>query len=160
MHRLILIVCLIPSLALADSWRGVPRVIDGDSISISGQELRLLNIDAFETEQICWNAAEVEYRCGLEATKELRSVIAEREVYCEGKIRDRYGRPLVHCWMDQVDLSAAMVRSGWALAEWKPQYRQEQDLAKAERLGAWSGTFERPKLWRKLHPRKDRPSDP
>ena len=141
MHWLILIAFLIPSAAaLADSWTGVPRIIDGDSLDFNGRELRLFNIDAFETPQTCWAADGTEYRCGLETTRALMEIIAGRSVTCEGRIRDRYGRPLVRCSIGDLDLAEAMVLSGWALAEWKPDYRREQELARTARAGAWAGT--------------------
>ena len=153
MRWLILVLCLIPSLVWADSWTGVPRIIDGDSIVIDGQELRLFNIDAFETNQPCWRADGTEYACGIEATRALTEIIAGRSVTCTGTIRDRYGRPLVRCSIGDLDLAEAMVLSGWALAEWRTDYKPEQEIAKVARAGAWSGTFERPKFWRKSHPR-------
>jgi endonuclease YncB( thermonuclease family) len=42
-----------------------------------------------------------------------------------------------------------MIRLGWALPEYGTEYRQDQDHAQAARLGAWAGTFELPKDWRK-----------
>lgn len=160
MHWLIVIAFLIPSLALADSWSGIPRVLDGDSLIFDGLELRLFNIDAFETEQLCRDSSGAEYRCGIEATKALVQIIAGRSVTCEGRIRDRYGRPLVRCRIGDLDLAEAMVLSGWAVAEWRADYKPEQEMARAARAGAWSGTFERPRLWRKAHPRTDRLSRP
>ena len=135
-------------------------MIDGDSLDFDGRELRLYNIDAFETPQVCWHSDGTEYRCGLEATTALMEIIAGRSVTCTGTIRDRYGRPLVRCSIGDLDLAEAMVLSGWAIAEWKADYKPEQELAKAAQAGAWAGTFERPKVWRKAHPRKDGPSRP
>jgi len=111
-----------------------------------------MNIDAFEWEQTC-TRDQREYRCGVDATFALLEIIREHEVACEGSIRDRYHCPLVRCRIGDLDVGAAMVRSGWALAEWHADYRTEQEQAKAERAGAWAGSFERPKEWRKQHPR-------
>ena len=79
---------------------------------VAGQELRLLNIDAFETEQTCIRDGQ-EYRCGVEATFALIGLIRDREVTCGGRIRDQYGRVLAQCRIGGVDLGSAMVRSGW-----------------------------------------------
>lgn len=147
-----LLLFLIPLPALAETWIGVPRVIDGDSLVIAGQELRLLNIDAFEREQLCTRDGH-EYRCGVDPTFALIGLIPEREVTCEGRIRDRFGRVLVRCRIGDLDLGSAMVRSGWALAEWRAEYRPDQRYAQQARLGAWAGSFERPKDWRKANPR-------
>jgi endonuclease YncB( thermonuclease family) len=74
-------------------------------------------------------------------------------VRCEGNRRDRYGRPLVHCWVGDLDLGREIVRLGWAVSEFGKEYRQDEEIAHAAQLGAWAGTFERPRDWRKLHPR-------
>jgi endonuclease YncB( thermonuclease family) len=84
----------------------------------------------------------------VDATFALLGLIREREVVCEGRFRDQYGRPL------DLDFGSAMDRSGWALAEWHADYRSEEEQAKAERAGAWAGTFERPKDWRKRKARR------
>jgi endonuclease YncB( thermonuclease family) len=143
-----LLVVLIPFPALAETWTGSPKVIDGDSLVVAGQEMRLHNIDAFEKEQLCTRDGE-QYPCGLDATLALIGLIQAREVACEGQIRDRYGRVLAKCRIGDLDLGSAMVRSGWALAAWRAEYRPDEQYAREARLGAWVGTFQRPKEWRK-----------
>lgn len=140
---------MIPLPALAETWTGPALIKDGDSLVIANQEMRLHNVDAFEVEQTCTRDGH-EYRCGIDATFALIGLIRDREVTCEGQIRDRYGRVLAKCRIGDLDLGSAMVRSGWALAEWRPEYRPDQDHAQRGRYGAWAGTFERPREWRKL----------
>lgn len=93
---------LIPTVTHAQTWLGVPRVVDGDFIVLHWQELRLLNIDALEWDQTCFRDQR-EYRCGVDATFVLLEIIREHEseVVCEGQIRDQYGRPLVRCRIAQ-----------------------------------------------------------
>ena len=143
-----LLLFLIPLPALAETWKGVAKMIDGDSLVIGGQEIRLHNIDAFESEQTCTRDGQ-EYRCGIESEFALIGLIRDREVTCEGRIRDRYGRVLAKCRIGDLDLGSAMVRSGWAVAEWRAEYRPDERFAQEGRLGAWAGTFERPRIWRK-----------
>ena len=145
---LLFLFALIPLPARAETWTGVPQIIDGDSLVIAGQGMRLHNVDAFETEQFCTRDGQ-EYRCGLEATFALIGLVQDREVSCEGRIRDQYGRVLAKCRAGGIDLGSAMVRSGWAMAEWRAEYRPDQEHAKQARLGAWAGTFQRPKDWRR-----------
>jgi endonuclease YncB( thermonuclease family) len=125
--------------------------VDGDTIYVDQTRLRLLSIDAFELAQTCTRDGQA-YPCGKESTRALIRLIGQRPVQCEGTQRDRYGRPLVHCRIGNLDLGRAMVAQGWALAEYGTEYRQDQRTAQASRLGAWAGSFERPKDWRRSHP--------
>ena len=44
---------LIPSVAAAETWVGSAHVVDGDTIYVDQVRLRLMSIDAFETDQTC-----------------------------------------------------------------------------------------------------------
>ena len=148
--RWILLIVLLPLPVLAESWKGYAYVVDGDTISINQTRLRLTDMDAFESAQNCEKGGQ-EYACGFEAMLALINLIRDREVRCEGDRRDRYHRPLVRCLVGNVDLGRQMVRSGWALAEFGEEYREDEALARYTRAGAWAGTFDRPKEWRRGH---------
>jgi len=53
--------------AHADDITGKPRVIDGDTIEIAGERIRLHGIDAPESKQKC-TAGGKEWSCGQEAS--------------------------------------------------------------------------------------------
>ncbi len=82
--------------ALAQDITGPARVIDGDTLDIAGQRIRLHGIDAPESKQRC-RAGRSEIECGKEATKVLRSIIARESVTCEERDVDRYGRIVAVC---------------------------------------------------------------
>jgi len=105
-----------PSIAMADV-AGKPRIIDGDTIELSGQKIRLHGIDAPEAKQTCTREGK-EWRCGQEATWALARIIEEHWVTCKPKDRDRYGRIVAVCHMaeGQIDINGLMVEQGWALA--------------------------------------------
>jgi endonuclease YncB( thermonuclease family) len=128
--------------ASAETWTGRVHVIDGDTVNMDGVRLKLIDIDAFESAQTCQRDGQ-SYQCGFQATLELEDLIHGQPIRCDGSRRDQYRRPLVHCFLGNLDLGRAMVRSGWALAEYSAQYRPDEETAQTGHLGAWEGTFER-----------------
>ncbi len=95
MRHLIAVLALLPTLALADI-AGPARVIDGDTIDIAGQRIRLHGIDAPEGRQTCRRAAVI-WLCGAEAARALWLFIDGRRVTCWERDVDRYGRVVAVC---------------------------------------------------------------
>lgn len=142
------------------SWpttiRGDAAIVDGDTIRIGGQSIRLLGIDAPEISQPCTPHAittEVAkpFDCGRRARQELSDYIDARPVVCETSSLDVYRRHLAFCSVEGVDLSSVMVRRGWAIAagDYAYKYASEERMAKAERLGIWNTKFDHPSIWRR-----------
>jgi endonuclease YncB( thermonuclease family) len=109
----ILVACATPAAGQV-SGRAVP--IDGDTIELAGERVRLHGIDAPESYQTCFDASEVVYPCGDRATRARRALIDGQSVSCRQTDTDRYGRMVAVCHPGEVDLNAAMVREGWAVA--------------------------------------------
>lgn len=134
---------------------GRASVIDGDTIEIQGQRVRLHGIDAPESAQICNRANGAGYRCGKEAAFALDSFLAaSRPTRCVEMDRDRYKRVVAECFRaDGVNVNAWMVRQGHAV-DWarysKGRYGGEQAEAQREALGVWSGPFEIPCAYRAI----------
>jgi endonuclease YncB( thermonuclease family) len=68
------IVTLVSSPAFADTIIGQASVIDGDTLEIHGQRIRLSGIDAPESDQLCRGDDSLQYRCGAKAANELRQL--------------------------------------------------------------------------------------
>ena len=137
-----------PYLKPAETLAGRVRVADGDSLVLGDARIRLEGIDAPELAQACGRDGG-EYPCGREAREALSRLIAGREVTCESRQNDRYGRMLAVCVAGGVELNRAMVEAGWAVAY--GGYRDAEDAARRAGRGLWAGAFERPQEWRRIH---------
>ncbi len=107
-------VALFPAVVLAD-MAGQASVIDGDTIEIHGQRIRLHGINAPESGQLCYIDGK-RWRCGQRAALALADKIGRRPVACAGRERDRYGRVVAVCRVAGEDLGAWLVGNGLALA--------------------------------------------
>ena len=70
------LVMFLPMPAWADIT-GQPRVIDGDTIEVAGQRVRLHGIDAPESRQLCRKDGKP-WRCGKDATSALKAFLGSR----------------------------------------------------------------------------------
>jgi endonuclease YncB( thermonuclease family) len=129
---------------------GLARVTDGDSLVLGGERVRLKGIDAPELDQLC-GAPGRRWPCGRRAALVLRRLTGHGMVRCRISGADRYGRQLGHCHAGKTDLNRTMVEKGWAVAY--GDYRREERVARAARLGVWRGPFVAPRAWRELHRR-------
>ena len=153
MKRILVLALLALPLTAAADISGKPTIIDGDSIAIAGQEVRLFGVDAPERDQVCRDARG-EWRCGFEATNALAFFIARNWVTCQERDIDQYGRTVAVCYAGGIggpDIGEHMVREGWALAyrEYSGDYVPAEDEARANRRGIWRGDFVPPWDWRR-----------
>jgi endonuclease YncB( thermonuclease family) len=160
-HRagaLVLALSLLPVASVMSSvLQGPALVIDGDTLEIAGTRVRLAGIDAPEVDQPCATEGDVlaasstVYRCGEEAAAALTTRIGGDPVRCEPVATDTGTVLVAVCRLDDEDLGAWMVRSGWARAY--PQnasaYTAEEGLAQAALRGIWRGDFLNPWDWRR-----------
>ena len=157
-----LIVLASPGIAAADDFTGQASIIDGDTLEIHGNRIRLWGIDAPETTQLCRDNDSSQYRCGAQAANDLDAFIARRPVNCVPISLDRYGRTVATCQVGDADLGEWLVRNGLAL-DW-PEYSSgkygaiQQDAEMAGR-GIWKGSFVEPWLYRVCVRAGGRPGD-
>ena len=156
MKKLILIVIILLNLntrITASEIYGLAIITDGDTIKILNNKIRLHGIDAPEKRQKCIKNAK-EYNCGIVATEALIKKIGKKAVKClTQKNKDRYNRFIGVCFVDQEDLNKWMVRNGYAIAyrRYSKDYILDEEFAKRNKLGLWSGTFLKPEKWRKIN---------
>jgi endonuclease YncB( thermonuclease family) len=141
----------IPQLAHAADITGKPRIIDGDTIEVAGERIRLHGIDAPESKQTCeWPGKTIP--CGRLATLALMDLTAGSVVTCKTHEKDRYGRWVAICYdPDGFDLGRNMVHTGWALAyrRYSTDYVGTEDKARDAKRGMWKGEFVPPWDWRR-----------
>lgn len=142
----VLVIALLASLpALAEV-----RVIDGDTMDVNGQRVRLWGIDAPEGKQSCQRDG-VAWLCGQDAAKALRGLVVGKEVACREVDRDRYKRSVAVCTVGEMEINAWLAREGWALDYRhysKGAYALPEKEAREAKRGVWAGTFTPPWEWR------------
>ncbi len=144
---------MMPSTPAAE-LRGRANVLDGDSLRIGEQEIRLHGIDAPEYRQICFQGDQPR-RCGIEALRALEQMIGANPVHCTWEARDAYSRALATCYVNGENLNARLVAAGLAVAytRYSDRYAGEQRHARDAALGVWATRFEMPWRWRRAHAR-------
>ena len=138
------------NLAYGKTIYGKAKVIDGDTIHIGNNKIRLHAIDAPETKQRCRKNGK-KWNCGLESTKFLKNLIGNNKIQCDTSGKDRYDRYIGICYKNNIDLNSEMVINGWAIAYryYSLDYIKEEEQARLKKVGIWIGDFEEPYLFRK-----------
>jgi endonuclease YncB( thermonuclease family) len=118
----------------APATAGTVAIVDGDTIRIESESIRICEIDTPET----WHSrCENELILGLRAKERLRALINMGEVTVERTGLDRYRRTLATVWVNTDDgplnVGERLLSEGYAL-----RYRPGGD-AKLARLRTWCG---------------------
>ena len=148
---IILLFCFTFSFSLqAQSITGKAKIIDGDTIHIGKNKIRLHGIDAPEWNQPCTINNKV-WECGKKSTLALKKLIDNQTVVCEIKDIDRYKRYIAVCFSNKINLNKEMVHNGWAIAYryYSKDYIEEEEVAQKNKVGIWKGKFLEPYLFRK-----------
>lgn len=136
------------------TYKGQFTVVDGDTLRFQDQRMRLLGFDAPELKQRCGEETD-SWACGQAAKKALQALVDKPGFHCKGGRTDKYRRLLVFCFVGEEDVGEIMVKSGMALATQRLLYQREEQMARQEGLGLWSGSFDRPVDWRQMHQRAE-----
>ncbi|MBN9453853.1 MAG: thermonuclease family protein [Bosea sp.] len=144
-----------PAVSSAQSYEfrpGQAVAIDGDTLRIGSQRIRLSAMDAPELSQVCRSDAGKATLCGRDSRDALAKLIREG-VRCMVETHDRYGREVATCTNAAgLDIGREMIRQGWAVPYWRyggARYSKAYDEALAADVGMHAGTFIDPEQWRR-----------
>lgn len=137
---------------------GTARVIDGDTISIRDQRIRLAAIDACEVDQSGTRGG-AEWPCGKIARSFMRSIADGKHITCRVIDTDQYRRLVAQCFENGADIGLAIVAAGLAetLFRYLPrqhgmnlgEYVGTEQRAKAANAGMWSAEILKPSEFRR-----------
>tara|TARA_B100001029_G_scaffold114191_1_gene94420 strand:- start:899 stop:1405 length:507 start_codon:yes stop_codon:yes gene_type:complete len=138
---------------------GEATVVDGDTIKINDNKIRLFGIDAPEKKQMCkkiflsisFFSFEKDYPCGVISTQKLKNLLNKKIIKCYVEGKDIFKRKLAICFRNKLNINSWLVRNGHAVAykKYSKKYLMEEIEAKNDKRGLWQGKFEMPWDWRK-----------
>jgi endonuclease YncB( thermonuclease family) len=115
---------------------GIASVVDGDTIEIHDQRIRLSGFDTPESGKRCGDTNVYQ-----SASLALSDFIANRTVTCTPTGTDRYDRVTATCSVGGTDLGDYVVSQGWG-RDWprysNGAYADEEAAARAGRRGLWA----------------------
>ena len=130
---------------------------DGGTLQFAGSTFRLDGIDAPPIDQMCIDEHADSWACGVEARDQLAKLIAGKQVRCgdlgpdpSSRTKRRLGLCIVEG--ETTNLSQLLVQNGFALADPKGKFKEDEIPARTERRGLWKGCFAAPAdfgLWKK-----------
>jgi endonuclease YncB( thermonuclease family) len=130
----------------AATFAGSMRVIDGDTLADQSVTYRLYGIDAPEAGQTCVSGSGGTWPCGKEATAAMDALVLGKEVNCDDRGPDVYGRTLAVCHVGQTDINAAMIEAGlaWSFRKYAHDYDALEDQTRARGVGVWQADTQTP----------------
>jgi endonuclease YncB( thermonuclease family) len=143
-------IVLLPAMAEATDLTGVPKIREGDQVSIGGTRIRLRGVDTPSVDQLCLNTKGERWTCGIAARDELIHHTENKSWSCHVERTDRRGRVVAKCEVDGEDIQKWLVKSGWALAyvRFSHDYVADEKAAREAKAGMWQGAFIAPWDWR------------
>ena len=104
----------------------VSKIIDGDTIIIEGESVRLLGIDTDERGQPCYSAAK----------NRIEELVLDKEVelVADTEDKDMYKRYLRYIFLDGENINLKLVQEGLAVARFSPEnIKYKQEIIDAEK---------------------------
>lgn len=120
---------------------GMAQVVDGDTLRLSPETIRIHGIDAPEAGQICNDAHGRPWQCGQAATARMAELVSRHVVECIPTDRDAYGRIVAVCRAGGVDIAGDLIDRGlaWAFVRYSSDYAVAESRARQRKVGIWQG---------------------
>ncbi|WP_338152109.1 thermonuclease family protein [Sulfitobacter noctilucae] len=118
--------CLAALPVVAQDITGTLRVIDGDTVDVGGTRVRLHGIDAPERDQPCTTLTGQNWGCGDWVTRQVTDLYQGAQTRCDALDKDRHGRVVARCFIQNRDIGREIVAQGLAYAYRK--YSDDYDL--------------------------------
>ncbi|WP_162937334.1 thermonuclease family protein [Indioceanicola profundi] len=136
--------------AAQDVLTGPAIAVEGDRLTIEGQEIRLYGIDAPDRGQKCVSGRGVEYDCFEMSRLALERLLQAGSPTCTMLPGAKDDGRLARCTVNGHDIGAFQVLAGWAMSYRRiaPDYAKQEALAMSRRRGLWTGRAEAPWIWR------------
>ena len=136
-----------PLLAAQPEITGVPRIIDGDTLQVSGQRIRLGGIDAPEMREQCLTPSGAVWACGVWSKEAAEQMLAGRSLRCVDLGQWSYDRVVGRCYLEGRDIALGLIEAGAArpcLRHAREQgqeqaYLRAENRAKLARAGLYGG---------------------
>ena len=125
---------------------GMPTIIDGDSLEVSGKRLQLHGIDAPEPGEFCEKANGRSFDCGRIARSALLDLTAGVEVTCQTIDKPSGVTQPATCAAGGFSLNRNMIYTGWALVDRAvtTDFIEVEAEAKRQKRGLWRYSFNTP----------------
>jgi|GEM_PF-1442412 len=134
----------------ASDISGKVEILDGDTLLVGGQRMKLAGIDAPELDQQCLNGSRL-WRCGLEAALALDQLLTVRKASCQEESKgEATEEDLGRCFGQDQDIALTLLKRGYVItaADAPSDYRSAEASAQQAGLGLWRGEFVLPAAWR------------
>jgi endonuclease YncB( thermonuclease family) len=146
----LLLAVLLPFTAQAADVTGVPKIRDGDQLTLGGLRIRMDGIDAPSLDQLCLSPKGDRWTCGIAARDALVNHVGDKSWTCHVVRAGQNGQSVSKCEVDGEDIQQWMVKNGWALSyvRFAHTYDADEKAARTARVGLWQGAFIAPWDWR------------
>lgn len=131
--------------------QGPAHVHDGDTFTVAGVKIRLFGVDAPEMDQNCERADGSDWACGRWSRDEVMRLVKGRDLRCVEQDRDKYGRMVARCYLNDQDLAKLLVQRGvvFSYPQYSHDYIAVEKTAQAAQRGLWAATTVAPAEFRR-----------